>query len=111
MLRAIFSKHSLPYFLAYADKSRIEDVIKQYASKTCVRFVPRTNQEDFIHIVSNGGCSSYVGRIGGAQKVSETNFTQKFDVKRISIFDVLTEFGSVGPAMQKSFRSFYVLHD
>jgi hypothetical protein len=39
-------------------------------SKTCVRFVPRTNQNDYIRIISGGGCYSSLGRRGGRQDVS-----------------------------------------
>lgn len=34
------------------------------------RFVPRTNQRDYIHIVKGSGCSSSVGRVGRGQQVS-----------------------------------------
>ena len=35
-----------------------------------LRFVPRTNQRDYIHIHKGSGCSSSVGRVGGRQQVS-----------------------------------------
>ncbi|XP_055356225.1 hatching enzyme 1.2-like [Paramacrobiotus metropolitanus] len=39
-------------------------------NRTCVRFFPRSNEKDFIKIVSRHGCWSYVGRQGGKQLVS-----------------------------------------
>lgn len=39
---------------------------------TCIKFVPRTYEYDFIHIWSGGDCSSAVGRQGGRQLVSLT---------------------------------------
>lgn len=39
---------------------------------TCIKFVPRTYEYDFIHIWSGGDCSSAVGRQGGTQFVSLT---------------------------------------
>ena len=42
--------------------------IKLYLSSS--RFVPRTNQRDYIHIQKGQGCSSSVGRVGGSQQVS-----------------------------------------
>lgn len=39
-------------------------------SKTCVKFIPRTNQADYLRIFSGSGCWSYVGRIGGRQDLS-----------------------------------------
>lgn len=42
----------------------IEDV-------TCIRFVPRTTQNDFVRINGDSsGCSSHVGRIGRAQRIN-----------------------------------------
>ncbi|XP_041662213.1 low choriolytic enzyme isoform X3 [Cheilinus undulatus] len=37
---------------------------------TCVRFVPRTHQEDYIDIQPKAGCWSYLGARGGKQTVS-----------------------------------------
>ena len=35
-----------------------------------LRFRPRTNQRDYIHIHKGSGCSSSVGRVSGMQRVS-----------------------------------------
>lgn len=37
---------------------------------TCVRFIDRTNEKDFVHIQPSDRCSSVVGRVGGAQTVA-----------------------------------------
>jgi hypothetical protein len=37
---------------------------------TCVRFVPRTSEVDFIEIINGGGCWSWLGRVGGRQELS-----------------------------------------
>lgn len=51
--------------------SLIEQAIQEYHRRTCIRFVPRSNQQDYISIVSgNTGCWSSVGRIGGRQEVN-----------------------------------------
>lgn len=53
------------------DMSHIEHAINEYHRRTCIRFVPRTNEQDYISIVSgNSGCWSSVGRVGGAQEVN-----------------------------------------
>ena len=44
-----------------------------YDAKTVVRFVPRTNQADYVSVVSKDGCWSYVGKIGGKQELSLGN--------------------------------------
>jgi len=37
----------------------------------CIEWVPRTNENDYVRFKSSGGgCSSYVGRIGGAQTIN-----------------------------------------
>jgi Astacin (Peptidase family M12A) len=42
-------------------------------SRTCVRFVERTNQIDFVEIINGNGCWSWLGRIGGRQELSMDN--------------------------------------
>lgn len=36
---------------------------------TCIRLVDRTSEEDFIEIVGQDGCWSYLGKRGGKQQV------------------------------------------
>lgn len=37
---------------------------------TCVRFVPRTTQADYVEYINGDGCWSYIGRIRGRQELS-----------------------------------------
>ena len=37
---------------------------------TCIEFTPRKSQVDYIHIISDDGCSSQLGKMGGRQEVS-----------------------------------------
>ncbi|XP_016317087.1 high choriolytic enzyme 1-like isoform X2 [Sinocyclocheilus anshuiensis] len=64
----------VPYSIAndFYDYERavIDNAMKSIAAKTCVRFVPRTNQVDYISIENLVGCSSAVGRSGGKQQLS-----------------------------------------
>ncbi|XP_044127238.1 embryonic protein UVS.2-like [Bufo gargarizans] len=41
----------------------------EFETLTCVRFVPRTTENDYLNIMSRG-CASFVGRIGGGQMVA-----------------------------------------
>lgn len=43
----------------------------EFRANTCIRFVPRTNERDFLSIENNKtGCWSIVGHVGGRQKIN-----------------------------------------
>uniref|UniRef100_A0A3Q3W035 Metalloendopeptidase n=1 Tax=Mola mola TaxID=94237 RepID=A0A3Q3W035_MOLML len=48
----------------------IKKAMENIEEDTCVRFVPRTHQQDFIDIQRKTGCWSYLGARGGRQTVS-----------------------------------------
>ncbi|XP_033118703.1 zinc metalloproteinase nas-15-like [Anneissia japonica] len=56
-------------FSSYA-KSQIQKAIDRYHAETCIKFVERTNEQNYINIVSKSGCYSSVGVVGGAQELS-----------------------------------------
>jgi len=66
--------NKIPYVItgtfSSKDIKKIEKAFASYASKTCLRIVKRTTEKDYVSIVRAGGCWSYVGKIGGKQKVS-----------------------------------------
>ena len=41
-----------------------------WENHTCIRFVPRTDQRDYVVFFPGGGCSSYIGRWGRNQGIS-----------------------------------------
>ncbi|XP_072913025.1 astacin-like metalloendopeptidase isoform X1 [Hemitrygon akajei] len=43
---------------------------KEFERFTCIRFVPHTDEEDFISLRPVPGCSASVGRVGGTQLIS-----------------------------------------
>lgn len=51
-------------------KSRVTNAIAHWEAKTALRFVQRTNQSDYITFRPGGGCSSYLGRVGGQQYIT-----------------------------------------
>jgi len=55
------------------ERSVIARAMKNYHEKTCIRFVPRTNEKGYINIMQGSGCSSSVGRTGRSQQVSLGN--------------------------------------
>ncbi|KAG7315296.1 hypothetical protein KOW79_021384 [Hemibagrus wyckioides] len=67
-------KINVPFLIsrqyAFSERRVIERALDSFKNSTCVQFVPRTNQEDFIHILSDQGCYSSVGRRGGRQVLS-----------------------------------------
>ncbi|XP_050727620.1 zinc metalloproteinase nas-4-like isoform X2 [Eriocheir sinensis] len=64
----------IPYVISQAyDKyarGTIAKAMSEFHIKSCIRFVPRTIEKDYIHILKGDGCSSSVGRMHGAQEVS-----------------------------------------
>ncbi|GAB0090998.1 Metalloendopeptidase [Sergentomyia squamirostris] len=53
------------------DLAMIDKAMQMFHSHTCIKFVPHTNEYDYIKIVSGrSGCWSSVGRIGGPQEVN-----------------------------------------
>jgi len=64
----------VPYYISSEfssyERAVIAKAFQQYKKNTCIRFIPRTNQRNYVHIVKGGGCSSLVGRWGGAQRLT-----------------------------------------
>ncbi|XP_067104654.1 low choriolytic enzyme-like isoform X2 [Osmerus mordax] len=52
------------------ERSVILDGLNSFAASSCVSFIPRTTQRDFVDIQSLSGCFSFVGRRGFGQDVS-----------------------------------------
>ncbi|CAH1728175.1 unnamed protein product [Chironomus riparius] len=53
------------------DRSLINQAINEYHAKTCLKFVPRSSEKDYISFESSSsGCWSSVGRIGGKQSLN-----------------------------------------
>ncbi|KAM8794603.1 astacin-like metalloendopeptidase [Eudromia elegans] len=48
----------------------LREAFADFARLTCVRFVPRSHQRDFVSIAPMSGCFSSVGRAGGRQPLS-----------------------------------------
>ncbi|XP_068129816.1 embryonic protein UVS.2-like [Hyperolius riggenbachi] len=43
---------------------------EEFQTLTCIRFIPRTTENDYVNIVNGGSCTSYIGKIGGGQYIS-----------------------------------------
>ncbi|KAI8504679.1 Meprin A subunit beta [Branchiostoma belcheri] len=77
--RPLWTGRVVPYTfnraVAYnsAKTNAINAAIREFHRQTCIRFVRRSNQRDYIEFASLGGCFSNVGRNGGRQQVSIGN--------------------------------------
>ncbi|XP_031415264.2 meprin A subunit beta-like [Clupea harengus] len=66
---------SVPYLLGNTLDVHYKGIIlrafEQFGLKSCINFIPRQNENDFIHIQKLEGCFSYVGKkVSGGQNVS-----------------------------------------
>ncbi|XP_078540694.1 embryonic protein UVS.2-like [Lissotriton helveticus] len=63
----------VPYTLSgYSDSeaTSITDAISEFTALTCIRFVDRTTETDYLQIAPGDGCWSFMGRTRGPQSVS-----------------------------------------
>lgn len=51
------------------NQARVTSAISRWEATTQIRFVKRTTETDYVRFVPGDGCSSWIGRIGGAQVV------------------------------------------
>ncbi|CAL8138888.1 unnamed protein product [Orchesella dallaii] len=64
---------SLGITTAADERNLILGALGEISDKTCIRFVQRTNERDWVFIdrgTANSGCWSYVGKIGGRQPLN-----------------------------------------
>ncbi|CAL1261127.1 unnamed protein product [Larinioides sclopetarius] len=54
----------------HQERSIIARAIEEYHKSTCIRFVPRSNEIDFVFVTRREGCFSMIGRDGGQQLLS-----------------------------------------
>lgn len=52
-----------------AQQAEINEAMRQVSNASSITFVQRTTQTDYVEFTPGGGCSSYVGRIGGKQEI------------------------------------------
>ncbi|GIX76748.1 zinc metalloproteinase nas-15, partial [Caerostris darwini] len=56
----------------YSDDERelIRSAMDEFEKQTCIKWVERTDESDFVEIYSDMGCFSELGRLGGVQSLS-----------------------------------------
>ncbi|XP_050811949.1 hatching enzyme 1.2-like [Gopherus flavomarginatus] len=64
----------IPYVISSSytneEKALIVGAIQEYETLTCIHFVDRTTETDYIYIEAGDSCWSYFGKVGGSQVVS-----------------------------------------
>jgi len=63
-----------------AQQAAMIAAMKEWENVSPVRFVPRTNQNDYIHIKGDGSNWSNVGKIGGKQGIGIYNWNSRFQM-------------------------------
>jgi len=53
-----------------AEQNVILGAMEQYSANTCIEFVERNGEADYIEFIKDDGCYSYLGHVGGRQVVS-----------------------------------------
>lgn len=63
---------TIPYKIqrAHPKKSQIEKAINYLNSNTNLNIIPKSNETDYVYFAKSKGCSSWVGRQGGKQKIN-----------------------------------------
>ncbi|XDV22670.1 hypothetical protein PO909_027516 [Leuciscus waleckii] len=56
-----------------SDKSVIASAMSVFHAKTCIRFVAKSSQTDYISIENKDGCYSSLGRTGGKQEQTRSD--------------------------------------
>ncbi len=72
--RRVWAGAKIPYSISseYSSysRTRIAAALDDYAKRTCIQFVPRSTEADYVYIFPDDGCYSMVGKSGGKQTVS-----------------------------------------
>ncbi|XP_039642937.1 high choriolytic enzyme 1-like [Perca fluviatilis] len=53
-----------------SENQQIVNALQGFHSTTCIRFVPRNNETNYISVENKAGCFSSVGKLGGRQVLS-----------------------------------------
>lgn len=64
-------KGVIPYDIdpAVPEPQRVQIAAQDWLAKTGIRWIPRTNEADYVHFVSKTGCFSAIGMAGGMQEL------------------------------------------
>uniref|UniRef100_A0A3B3ZWD4 Metalloendopeptidase n=1 Tax=Periophthalmus magnuspinnatus TaxID=409849 RepID=A0A3B3ZWD4_9GOBI len=66
----VYVPYSIASHYSSRERSIIERGLNSFSETTCIRFIKRKNQRDYVYIKSDNGCYSFVGRRGNGQNLS-----------------------------------------
>ena len=77
--RRMWTDNTVPYEISTefteGEQQVIEEAIAVWSRETCVRFIEKTTELDYIRFITSlNVCSSHVGRYGGVQNISLTSY-------------------------------------
>ncbi|XP_039642936.1 high choriolytic enzyme 1-like [Perca fluviatilis] len=53
-----------------SENQLIVNALQGFHRTTCIRFVPRNNETDYVSVENQSGCLSFLGKVGGVQVLS-----------------------------------------
>lgn len=63
--------YTLEAAMSDAQRAAVREALNEMEAALCLTFVERTTQTDYVRVtVTDSGCFSYIGRIGGAQQLN-----------------------------------------
>ncbi|CAL1272250.1 unnamed protein product [Larinioides sclopetarius] len=62
--------YELDEIYSESDIKLIRSAMDEFEKHTCIRWVERTDEDDFVEIYSDMGCFAEMGRVGGVQSLS-----------------------------------------
>ena len=51
----------------------VKKAVAQFSKHTCIKWIPRTNENDYVSFFHGRGCYSYIGKQGEEQQISLSN--------------------------------------
>ncbi|XP_078733683.1 uncharacterized protein LOC144948122 [Lampetra fluviatilis] len=66
----VYIPYNISIAFSFSDKRTIEQAFQEFRNKTCIRFTPRTQEENYINFQALDGSWSFLGKKEGAQSLS-----------------------------------------
>ncbi|VDH92906.1 Hypothetical predicted protein [Mytilus galloprovincialis] len=73
ILDSLWPNGIVPYIVKHsngASKTLITDSIEEFNKHTCVQWIPRDDQANYVSFEDGGGCGSWIGIVGGKQSIT-----------------------------------------